>query len=128
VPVCPEVETGLPVPREAMRLVGNPASPRLVTVKTGVDLTERMQEWSAKRLRELAREDLFGFVFKSGSPSCGVRDVEIFSPSGQPNNRGTGIFSAAFLKRFPLVAVKDEGSLQDTKRRKKFIAQLGCFR
>lgn len=127
VPVCPEVETGLPVPREPMRLVGDPESPRLVTVNTGIDLTDQLRAWSERKLRELQSADLQGFVFKRGSPSCGVKGVEIFSPSGQLNGRGTGLFCAAFRKRFPLVAVADEASLQNTKLRKKFIDRLGCF-
>ena len=62
VPVCPEVECGLGVPREAIRLVGDPESPRLVTVKTGHDLTERMLAWAGKRVKELEREGLCGFI------------------------------------------------------------------
>ncbi|MBI5847368.1 MAG: DUF523 domain-containing protein [Nitrospirae bacterium] len=126
--VCPEIETGLPVPREAMRLVGDPGSPRLVTIKTGIDITDLMQEWSGKKLRELESQDLCGFVFKSRSPSCGIKGVEVFNRSGQPISKGTGIFCAAFMARFPLVAVEDEESLQDAIRRKKFIDLLGCFR
>lgn len=127
VPVCPEAETGLPVPREAMRLVGDPEAPRLVTIKTGIDLTERMLEWSENKLRELNNEDLCGFVFKSRSPSCGIKGVEVYTASGQQNSSGTGIFCAAFMARFPLVPVEDEGSLQDAIHRKKFIDRLGCF-
>ena len=73
VPVCPEVEYGLPIPREALRLVGDPADPRLVTTRTSVDHTAGMKAWAARRLDALEREDLCGFVFKSRSPSsaCG---------------------------------------------------------
>ncbi len=69
VPVCPEVECGLPIPREALRLVGNPDSPRLVTTRTKQDLTDRMTQWAQKRVVELEGEGLFGFIFKSDSPS-----------------------------------------------------------
>ena len=65
VPVCPEVECGLPVPREAMRLEGDPASPRLVVIRTRVDHTERMRAWAQRRVEELAAEGLSGFVFKA---------------------------------------------------------------
>jgi len=126
-PVCPEVETGLPVPREAMRLVGDPETPRLLTIKTGIDLTDRMQTWSQRRLRELESEDLCGFVFKSRSPSCGIQGVEVFTASGQQNITGSGIFCAAFMARFPLVPVVDEGSLQDMQLRRKFLDRLGCL-
>ena len=69
VPVCPEVEAGLGTPREAMRLIGDPANPRLVTIKSGKDHTQALNEMSANRLRELDRLDLSGFVFKKDSPS-----------------------------------------------------------
>ncbi len=61
-PVCPEVECGLPTPREAMHLVGKPDEPRLVTVKTGIDHTGRMQAWSQKRLDELEKEELLQII------------------------------------------------------------------
>ena len=72
-PVCPEVEYGLPVPRESMHLIGDPASPRIVTVRTGVDHTEGMKKWAEDKLRQLEKEDLCGFIFKSKSPSSGIR-------------------------------------------------------
>ena len=69
VPVCPEVECGLPVPREAMRLIGDVDEPRLVTNKTGVDHTERMLSWARNRVIGLEKENLCGFIFKNRSPS-----------------------------------------------------------
>ena len=74
-PVCPEVEYGLPVPREAMRLTGDPDSPRLVTIFTGIDHTHGMIEWSESKLRELGNSNLCGFIFKSRSPSSGSGHV-----------------------------------------------------
>ena len=68
VPVCPEVEIGLPIPRETMRLVGDPEAPRLVAIKSGEDYTDRMQIWAQERLDELAKVNLHGFVFKKDSP------------------------------------------------------------
>ena len=75
VPVCPEMECGLGVPRESMRLVGKPESPRLVTNRTKIDHTERMITWARKRVQELGKEDLCGFIFKSRSPSSGMERV-----------------------------------------------------
>src|SRR5208337_5634434 len=72
VPVCPEVESGLPVPREAMRLVGGPDAPRLVTCLTGVDHTERMVKWAQEKIECLKSAGLCGFIFKSKSPSSGM--------------------------------------------------------
>src|SRR5512137_604110 len=71
VPVCPEVELGLPTPRETLSLVEGDAGPRLVFSRSGEDITERMQGWAEKRVVELEREELCGFIFKAKSPSSG---------------------------------------------------------
>lgn len=127
VPVCPEVECGLPVPREAMHLVGDIENPRLVTVRTGVDHTARMQEWSRERLDELERPGLCGFIFKTKSPSSGMRAVKVYRDSGAPALNGTGLFAAAFMKRLPLVPVEDEGRLNDPGLRENFIERVFVY-
>lgn len=125
VPVCPEVECGLSVPREAMRLVGDPDSPRLVTIKTRVDLTERMQAWAAARVDELAALPLCGFVFKFGSPSSGLNRVKVYPEAGgSPLLKGRGLFAAAFVERFPLLPVEDEGRLNNDALRENFIERV----
>lgn len=124
VPVCPEVECGMGVPREAMRLVGDPGSPRLVTIRTGRDLTGQMLGWAETRLKELEAEGLGGFIFKSGSPSSGMERVKVYTEGGMPSQRGTGIFAKAFMERFPLLPVEDEGRLHDPKIRENFVERL----
>ncbi len=128
VPVCPEVEYGLPVPREALRLVGIPEAPRLVTSRTGIDHTDGMLAWARKRLRDLEREDLCGFIFKSKSPSSGMRCVKIYSPSGIISIRGVGIFAGVFMGSFPLIPVEDDGRLQDPHLRENFIERIFAFK
>lgn len=129
VPVCPEFELGLGVPREAMRLEGDPESPRLVTNKTGVDLTDRMLEWSAKRVRELESENLCGFIFKSKSPSSGMERVKVYpAGGGMAQKTGRGLFAAAFMDRFPLLPVEEEGRLHDPGLRENFIERLFTLR
>ena len=128
VPVCPEVECGLPIPREAMRLVGDPESPRLLTVRTGKDHTDRMLRWAGIRLKELAGLDLCGFVFKARSPSSGMRGVKVYSSQGIPRHRGVGIFARAFMEHFPLLPVEDEGRLTDPGLRENFIERVFVFR
>jgi uncharacterized protein YbgA (DUF1722 family)/uncharacterized protein YbbK (DUF523 family) len=125
VPVCPEVEYGLPVPREAMRLVGDPAEPRLVTIRSGVDHTAGMKAWAARRLEALSAADLCGFVFKSRSPSSGMRQVKVYpADGGPPAAAGVGIFARAFRERFPLLPVEDEGRLNDPGIRESFVERL----
>jgi uncharacterized protein YbbK (DUF523 family)/uncharacterized protein YbgA (DUF1722 family) len=124
VPVCPEVECGLGVPREAMRLVGNPENPRLLTIKTRVDHTDRMAGWAEKRLRELEREDLCGFIFKSRSPSSGMERVKVYNEKGYAVKAGIGIFARLFMKHFPYLPVEEEGRLTDPVLRETFIENI----
>jgi len=127
-PVCPEVESGLPVPREAMHLTGMAGSPRLVTRKTGTDYTGLMQQWAGGRLEELEKEGLCGFVFKSRSPSSGMRGVKVYNPSGIAVNSGVGIFARAFMDMFPLIPVEDDGRLNDPDLRENFVERLFIFK
>ena len=126
-PVCPEVECGLPVPREAMHLVGNPASPRLVTRSTGIDHTQRMQDWSEVRLSQLEKENLCGFVFKSKSPSSGMQGVKVYDERGIPSKKGIGLFARAFMDRFPQMPVEDDGRLNDAQLRENFIERIFVY-
>ena len=124
VPVCPEVECGLGIPREAMHLVASPEGPRLVTVRTQVDYTERLLAWARKRVVELEREDLCGFIFKSGSPSSGMERVKIYYGKGEPARTGVGMFAREFMQHFPLLPVEDEGRLHDPALRENFLERL----
>ncbi len=128
VPVCPEVEYGLPVPREALHLVGDPAAPRLVTVRTGVDHTDGMQQWAEMRLDGLSHENLSGFIFKSRSPSSGLKGVKVYTREGMPGGSASGIFAAAFRRRNPLVPAIDEGRLNDAVLREQFIDAVFIYR
>jgi uncharacterized protein YbgA (DUF1722 family)/uncharacterized protein YbbK (DUF523 family) len=124
VPVCPETECGLGIPRESMHLAGNPASPRLVTTRTKVDHTDRMVAWARKRLEELEQEDLCGFIFKSDSPSSGMERVRVYGDTGMPERKGVGIFARMFMEQFPLLPVEEEGRLHDPKLRENFIESI----
>ena len=122
--VCPEVESGLPVPRESMHLEGNPDSPRLMTIRTKQDLTERIIQWARKRVAGLEKEGLCGFIFKSDSPSSGMERVRIYNEKGMPVKKGVGIFARIFMNYFPLLPVEDEGRLHDPGLRENFIERI----
>jgi len=124
VPVCPETECGLGIPRESMRLEGDPASPRLITSRTRVDRTDRMVAWAERRLEELENEDLCGFIFKSDSPSSGMERVRVYGDKGMPERKGVGIFARMFMEHFPLLPVEEEGRLHDPKLRENFIESI----
>ncbi len=124
VPVCPEVECGLSIPRPSMRLEGNPDVPRLIVTSTREDLTERMETWAKKRVAELEKEDLCGYIFKSDSPSSGMERVKIYNEKSMPVKNGIGIFAKIFMKHFPLLPVEDEGRLHDPGLRENFIERI----
>jgi uncharacterized protein YbbK (DUF523 family) len=127
VPVCPEVESGLTVPREAMHLIGDRDIPRLVTILTGIDHTERLTHWSRGKILELSQLNLCGFVFKARSPSCGVRDAAIIIPSGSTVGKGTGLFTAAIMRYFPALPIEDEEGLRDAAPRQDFMKRVFAY-
>jgi len=128
VPVCPEFECGLSVPRESMRLVGDPDAPRLVTNITKQDHAERLLKWAANRVAALEQEDLCGFVFKKNSPSSGMERVKVYNDKGMPVKKGVGLFARVFMEHFPLLPVEDEGRLHDPKLRENFIERIFVFK
>ena len=117
VPVCPEVECGMPIPREAVRLVGSTENPRLVTQKTSVDKTDQIKTWIKGRLEKLAKEDLCGFIFRSKSPSSGLYRIRVYGDDGKIRKNGTGLFAKAFTKAFPRIPFEEAGRLNDPKLR-----------
>lgn len=127
VPVCPEFEAGLGIPREAMRLVGTPESPKLLTIHTKKNHTSLLQRYSKKKEQELTTAELDGFVFKKDSPSCGVHRVRIYSESGMPNRMGRGIFAKWFIERNPLIPVEEDGRLNDPVLRENFVERVFCY-
>lgn len=125
IPVCPEVGCGMPIPREALRLVGDAANPRLITQKSKIDYTQQMQDYSAKTVSKLAAEGLCGYVFKSKSPSSGMERVKVYPETGGVASRnGVGIFARAFLNANPLLPCEEEGRLHDPDLRENFIERI----
>jgi uncharacterized protein YbgA (DUF1722 family) len=119
----------MPIPREAVRLVGDPENPRLLTQKTAVDKTGQMLSWARGKLDELEKLDLAGYVFKSRSPSSGMQRIKVYDKDGKlVSNAGVGIFARAFMDRFPLIPVEDEGRLNDPVLRENFIQRVFAYK
>jgi uncharacterized protein YbbK (DUF523 family) len=127
IPVCPEVECGLGVPRKHMHLEGKPDSPRLIVTETKQDITRRMETWAQKRVIQLEKENIHGFIFKSNSPSCGTGKVKIYNEKNVPYDAGTGIFAGIFIKHFPLLPVEDEVRLHNPNLCENFIKNVFAF-
>jgi uncharacterized protein YbbK (DUF523 family) len=129
VPVCPEVELGLGVPREPIRLVGAASSPRLVAERSGADHTRAMLRLAEARVRELARLDLDGYVTKRDSPSCGLARVPVHpAGGGRPRRAGVGLFARVLAARMPLLPVVEEPALEDPAARARFVARARAYR
>jgi uncharacterized protein YbgA (DUF1722 family)/uncharacterized protein YbbK (DUF523 family) len=128
VSVCPEVESGMGAPREAMRLVRVDDEIRLLTNQTAQDKTVMLRDFSSRRVNELAEEDLCGFVLKKDSPSCGLERVKVYSPGGVPTKTGRGLFAEALAARFPLLPVEEEGRLNDPRLRENFVERIFAYR
>jgi uncharacterized protein YbgA (DUF1722 family)/uncharacterized protein YbbK (DUF523 family) len=126
-PVCPEVECGLGTPREAMRLVRAPGGIRLLTVKTGQDITDRLDGYAKRRVADLGADDLSGYVLKKDSPSCGLERVKVYDPHGVPDRTGRGLFAAKLLERFPSLPVEEEGRLSDPRLRENFVERVFAY-
>ena len=124
VPVCPEMEVGLGCPREPIRVVLVEKQPHLIQPATGKDFTQPMQQFAASFLAGVGEVD--GFLLKSRSPSCGIKDVKVFAgPEHKtPQKLGRGFFGGAALDRFPDLPVEDEGRLSNFSLREHFLARL----
>lgn len=128
VSVCPEVESGLSIPRPTLRLVGAEDDPRLVFGESGEEYTPQLRSWAKAKLDALAELDLCGFVLKSDSPSCGMERVKVYNDKGMSSKKGRGIFASALMARFPLLPVEEEGRLNDAKLRETFVESVFAYR
>jgi uncharacterized protein YbbK (DUF523 family) len=134
VPVCPEVEVGMGVPREPIQLVrhadgvrSGSESVRLKGVQSGEDWTDRMDRWAAARAEELATAGISGFVLKARSPSCGPAAVLVHDATGAPASTGRGLFAEALAAAMPGLPMIDEETLEDRWKRERFLQTVRAF-
>ncbi|MDD4050836.1 MAG: DUF523 and DUF1722 domain-containing protein [candidate division Zixibacteria bacterium] len=124
VPVCPELEIGMGVPREPVRLTGSADAPRMVGAKTGTDWTDRMNAYADKRIRQRDIQNLSGYILKKDSPSCGMERVKLHHESGMSEKTAVGLYAKALLPRYPYLPVEEEGRLNDARLRENFIERV----
>ncbi|MCQ6963218.1 hypothetical protein PV02_06975 [Methanolobus chelungpuianus] len=124
--VCPEYEIGLGVPRAPIRIIlGDQDARRLVQPATGLDITERMADFTSAYLDRLDTID--GAILKSRSPSCGIGNTKIFSSSASKDclhRKGTGFFAEGLKLHFPSLPTVDEEQLYDPAIRDDFLARV----
>lgn len=125
--VCPEVEMGLPTPRESLRLVKDAQGLHLIAPASGADHTQAMRAWAERRCAELANAGLSGYVLKKDSPSCGMERVRVYDVNSVPARDARGLFATALLVSQPLLPVEEEGRLSDPLLRENFFDRVFGF-
>ena len=126
--VCPEVELGLGVPRETIQLVRRGREIHLITSESRRDLTRSMRAWARRKVQELSKERLSGFVLKSRSPSCGLKGVAVYHQANRPSRDGRGLFAEALTNHFANLPVEEERSFEHPFRRENFIERAFAYR
>ncbi len=127
VPVCPEVETGMSVPRETIDLHGTVDTPRLVGNETDIDRTSKMNRYAARRVKQRDLANICGFILKAKSPTCGLEKVRLYGSSGRVSYRATGLFAMALTRRYPSLPLIEERPLHDTDTRDNFIRRAFAY-
>jgi uncharacterized protein YbgA (DUF1722 family)/uncharacterized protein YbbK (DUF523 family) len=125
--VCPEVSIGLGIPREPIRLVGNPYQPEAVgTIDREINVTGPLAEYGRKMAAELS--DICGYIFMQKSPSCGLERVKVYNPHGAPvDGGGRGIYAQAFCAQHPNLPVEEDGRLNDPVLRENFLTRVFAY-
>jgi uncharacterized protein YbgA (DUF1722 family)/uncharacterized protein YbbK (DUF523 family) len=127
VPVCPELDIGLGVPRETLRLVRSRDGIRMIAPASGTDHTATMREYARRRSRQLRELGLRGYILKKNSPSCGMTRVKTYTEAGMPAPSDRGLFADALMTLMPLLPVEEEGRLNDPKLRENFIVRIFAY-
>ncbi|MEO1882297.1 MAG: DUF523 and DUF1722 domain-containing protein [Methyloprofundus sp.] len=124
-PFCPELESGMSVPRPPIQLRHTEQGIRCVVVKDHErDVTEQLQSCNQKQDHWLG--DLCGYILKNGSPSCGMERVKVYR-NEHPDRSGTGIFAQYLKDHYPLLPIEEEGRLGDAKLRENFIQRVYVY-
>jgi uncharacterized protein YbgA (DUF1722 family)/uncharacterized protein YbbK (DUF523 family) len=127
IPVCPELEVGMGVPREPVRLVGHVSDSKMIAERSGKDWTRAMHRYSLQRVRALEELELSGYIFKKDSPSCGMERVRVYNRDGIPNRVGRGLFAHTVMSELPLLPVEEEGRLNDPILRENFVERIFAY-
>lgn len=124
VPVCPEVDVGMGIPRPTIRLDDEGEGPRLVEPKSGHDYTDAMNRYSRGKLKELGLAGLDGYVLKRASPSCGMERVKVYQGKALLHTNGVGLFAERLIEAAPTLPLEEEGRLNDAVLRENFIERI----
>lgn len=122
IPVCPEAEIGLGVPRDPIRLIQVSEEKRLIQPETGRDVSDTMKEFAENFLSNLSEVD--GFILKKNSPTCGIKDIRVYTKAGTLILKSRGYFTDFIIEKFPWVAIEDEAGLSNRRLRRHFLSKV----
>jgi len=127
IPVCPEVEIGMRIPREKVNLIGSLEKPHMIGEDSGIDWTSKMKKFSGQKVKLINEMNIRGYILKNNSPSCGMERVKVYNEKGMAVRKGRGLFAEQLLNRNPLMPVEEEGRLNDPKLRDNFIVRVFAY-
>ena len=87
-----------------------------------------MRRYASRRVRDLRRLELCGYVLKKDSPSCGMTRVKVYGEQGTPRRKGRGLYASALMAACPRLPVEEEGRLSDPRLRENFIERVFAYR
>ncbi|NCF29255.1 MAG: DUF523 domain-containing protein [Gammaproteobacteria bacterium] len=125
-PLCPEVAIGMGIPRPPIRLTGDPSRPRAVGVQVdGLDVTDKLIEYAHSVMA--SRPRISGYIFKQGSPTCGMAQVAVYNERGESHATSSGLYAGVVMGALPSMPVAEEGRLTDAALRDKFVEQVYSY-
>ena len=127
IPLCPEMEIGLPSPRQALRIIEQDGNEKLIFSQTGESLTFPMESYTKEKMNDLKSSDVDGFILKSRSPSCGIKDVKVYKTFGRSSSlprKTKGFFGKAVTQEFGQLVIEDEGRLLNYEIREHFCTRI----
>ena len=123
-PICPELEVGMGVPRESVKLVGLPDAPEMIGNKSGKNWTTLMNQYAEKKMHSISKKGICGYILKKDSPTCGIERVRVYNSKGIPAKNGQGLYARVLIETYPLLPVEEEGRLTDPALRESFIIRV----
>jgi len=109
VPICPEVEAGLGIPRPPVQLTDDIENPKLTgRDDIAIDVTDIMNNYCHNKPTEL--NQLRGFIFKSRSPSCGLNSTPVFINNECITEKSRGVFARAIVDQLPNLPIIEDST------------------
>ncbi|MDD2829157.1 MAG: DUF523 and DUF1722 domain-containing protein [Sulfuricurvum sp.] len=126
IPFCPE-HLAFGTPRPSIRLIDINSEIKIYSNKNGDDLTVQLEKRSQEEMKKLQSEKLCGIIFKSKSPSCGLKSSKLYLDNGMLKGKVAGIFAHMCRNNYPLLPMEEEGRLEDMWLRENFIMEIFAY-